>query len=257
MTATKTISNSPARSSAATACRYTIYIPTDYPEGRGQLWWLALEKAISRLERIIVSMDGRLRTYELGNVTEKAKAFDSLYWWLRGIDEARARAHVEQWCAEADFDAATLCRDLIMNWDDIAGIARDPLATIGGHTLRHYAVSGLAPGDALAEIRDSMAIVAERTGKPCHHFSFPYGDATAAGERDFAIAKAAGAVTAVTTRKGLIQPGHAEALTALPRLSLNGDYQDLEYLDVLLSGVPFALLDAARRLQLIGARASA
>ena len=63
---------------------------------------------------------------------------------------------------------------------------------------------------------------------------------TSAGERDFAIAKELGLVTAVTTRKGLVQAHHAKALTALPRLSLNGDYQDLRYVKVMLTGAPFA-----------------
>jgi hypothetical protein len=36
-------------------------------------------------------------------------------------------------------------------------------------------------------------------------------------------------------------------MTALPRLSLNGDYQDVRYLKVLLTGLPFALRDGAKR----------
>lgn len=51
----------------------------------------------------------------------------------------------------------------------------------------------------------------------------------------------------MTTRKGLIRKSHAAAMTALPRLSLNGDYQDLHYLKVLLSGLPFELRDGAKR----------
>jgi hypothetical protein len=44
-------------------------------------------------------------------------------------------------------------------------------------------------------------------------------------------------------------PRHLEAPTDLPRVSLNGHFQDARHLDVLLSGVPFALLNGLRRLR--------
>jgi len=45
----------------------------------------------------------------------------------------------------------------------------------------------------------------------------------------------------VTTRKGMLCPDHRNYLTALPRVSLNGDYQSLTYTTVYLSGVPLAM----------------
>jgi hypothetical protein len=45
----------------------------------------------------------------------------------------------------------------------------------------------------------------------------------------------------VTTRKGVIFPEHKHYLTALPRVSLNGEYQSLTYTALYLSGAPFAL----------------
>ena len=77
-------------------------------------------------------------------------------------------------------------------------------------------------------------------GRPCRHFSYPYGCAKSAGPREFRIAEELGIETAVTTQKGLLYPEHAHELTALPRLSLNGDFQDIRYVKALLSGVPFA-----------------
>ena len=62
-----------------------------------------------------------------------------------------------------------------------------------------------------------------------------------------AAAAAAGVATAVTTRKGLVHPEHAGQLTGLPRVSLNGDYQDRRYVKVFLSGAPFAILNALSR----------
>ena len=53
--------------------------------------------------------------------------------------------------------------------------------------------------------------------------------------------------TAVTTRKGVLFPDHGAHLTALPRISVNGEFQRLRYLEVLLSGAPSALMNRFRR----------
>ena len=52
---------------------------------------------------------------------------------------------------------------------------------------------------------------------------------------------ACGFKTAVTMQKGMLFPGHRAHLTALPRVSLNGDYQSLTYTELYLTGAPFAL----------------
>jgi peptidoglycan/xylan/chitin deacetylase (PgdA/CDA1 family) len=101
--------------------------------------------------------------------------------------------------------------------------------------------------DATQEIADSVARVSKELGKPCRHFSYPYGDEGSAGEREFEIARSLGIETAVTTRKGLINQSHAQAMTALPRLSLNGDFQDQRFVKVLLSGLPFAMRGTVKR----------
>ncbi|MBX9925468.1 MAG: polysaccharide deacetylase, partial [Hyphomicrobiaceae bacterium] len=102
----------------------------------------------------------------------------------------------------------------------------------------------LPASEAAAEIAGSMARVEAELGRPCRHFSYPYGCSASASTREFTLAREAGAITATTTRKGFIMPRHANTPTALPRVSLNGDFQDLRYLRVMLSGAPFALLDA-------------
>jgi peptidoglycan/xylan/chitin deacetylase (PgdA/CDA1 family) len=94
---------------------------------------------------------------------------------------------------------------------------------------------------------ESIARVAKELGKPVRHFSYPYGDEGSAGDREFQIACELGLDTAVTTRKGLLRAAHSNSMSALPRLSLNGDYQDARYIKVLLSGLPFALRDGVMR----------
>jgi peptidoglycan/xylan/chitin deacetylase (PgdA/CDA1 family) len=135
-----------------------------------------------------------------------------------------------------------------MGWDDIRTLASDPLVTIGAHSKSHVALAKVADYKVRSEISDSVARIEHEIGKPCRHFSYPYGSEDSAGEREFAIAKELGLLTAVTTRKGLLHATHGDQLTALPRLSLNGDFQDPRYVKVLLSGAPFAFLKALQKM---------
>jgi peptidoglycan/xylan/chitin deacetylase (PgdA/CDA1 family) len=135
----------------------------------------------------------------------------------------------------------------MMNWAEIGQLAADPLVTIGAHTRRHYALAKLTLAEAHAEIEKSVRRIEQETGKPCRHFSYPYGDEASAGPREFELVKELGLRTGVTTRKGLIHPRHAHELTALPRVSLNGDYQKSRYVKVLLSGAPFAFFNMMQK----------
>jgi peptidoglycan/xylan/chitin deacetylase (PgdA/CDA1 family) len=227
---------------------FTIYVPAAFADGEGELWWLALEEALRRLPRLAVEHDRGTRTYSLLTDEEKTAAFGEIYWWLRSLPEDKARALTRTLAAKAGFNPTALCRQLVMSWDELRVLARDPLVTIGAHTCRHYSLAKLPRPDAQREIAESLRRIEDELGSPCRHFSYPYGDETSAGEREFEIARELGVETAVTTRKGMVRRAHASTLTALPRLSLNGDFQDIRYVKVLLSGLPFALRDAATRI---------
>lgn len=227
---------------------FTVYVPADYADGRGDLWWLMLEQVVAAsAPRLTVEIAGTRSVFATGTEAEKEAAFDEIYWQLRRRPEREARAVVAALADGCGFSRDRLCRETIMGWDELRELARDPLVTIGAHTLGHLALARLDEAEARREIAGSIARVEAEIGRPCRHFSYPYGCASSAGPREFALARELGVATAVTTRKGLLQPSHAEQLTALPRLSLNGDFQDLRFLKVMLSGMPFALWNALTR----------
>ncbi len=229
---------------------FAIYVPTDFPDGRGDLWWLKLEKVVSALTTVEVKMHGAWTSFECRTRAQKETAFDQIYWWLRSIPETEARDVVNDLCRLHEIDVETLCSDLVMNWHEIRDLASDPLVTIGAHTRRHFALAKLSASEARLEIEDSVRRLEAELGRPCRHFSFPYGDAGSAGPREFEMVCELGLKTAVTTRKGLIHARHSKTLNALPRLSLNGDFQKERYIKVMLTGVPFAILNMAKRLKL-------
>ena len=62
-----------------------------------------------------------------------------------------------------------------MSWDELRELAQDPLVTIGAHTKSHFALAKLPEADTRAEIADSVARIERELGRPCRHFSYPYG----------------------------------------------------------------------------------
>ena len=84
-------------------------------------------------------------------------------------------------------------------------------------------------------------------GRKVEHFCYPVGDATAAGPTEFAIARELGFKSAVTTRPGVLFPEHRDHLWALPRISLNGEFQRMRYVRVLTSGAATAVWNCFRR----------
>lgn len=178
---------------------------------------------------------------------QKQDVFQRCYDWLRQVDEDKQRAFIDELCGCYQFDQEALCRELIMNWDEFREMDQDPLVTIGAHTVGHYAVAKLPEGRAHKEMKLGAERIEAETGQRPRHLSYPYGDAGSAGPRDFELAAKLGFRTAVTTRKGNLFADHADHLTALPRVSLNGAYQSLIYTSLYLTGAPFALWNGFRK----------
>ena len=93
--------------------------------------------------------------------------------------------------------------------------------------------------------RSSRSEKTKLTARAVHWF---WDEAGSAGPREFSLARAAGFETAVTTRPGVLFADHLAHLTALPRISVNGLFQSRGDVAALLSGVPTALQNRGRRL---------
>jgi peptidoglycan/xylan/chitin deacetylase (PgdA/CDA1 family) len=229
-------------------CPFTVFATTSFLDGEGELWWRALEAVIAGADEVSLTVEAETRVRACATPAEKALAFDELWAWLRQVDEAAQRQAVRKLCADAGFDMRAQCRELVMTWDELRQLAADPLATIGAHTVHHYELGKLGRDEAWAEMVQGADRLEAELGTRPRHFSYPYGAPRSAGPREFALARESGFETAVTTRPGMLYAEHRGHLMALPRVSLNGRYQLLRYLDVFLSGAPFVVYNGFRRM---------
>jgi peptidoglycan/xylan/chitin deacetylase (PgdA/CDA1 family) len=227
---------------------FTLYVPTSFPDRAGELWWLTLEAVIARQNRVAIVMDGEDRHYYCDTTEAKYELYEHIYWWLRSLQgEDELRAAVRELAARYSVDDTAFCNELCMTWPEIGEIAADPLATIGAHTVNHVMLRKADDDAVHSEMKNSAAVIEAALGKRPAHFSYPVGDRTSAGPREFRIAAELGFKTAVTTRPGVLFPEHAQHFTALPRLSLNGEYQQQRYATVLMSGAATAIWNRFRR----------
>jgi peptidoglycan/xylan/chitin deacetylase (PgdA/CDA1 family) len=228
---------------------FTVYVASDFAEGTGRLWWIALEMVIAKASSIEAGIGGAAVRFDTGTPAAKQAAFDRLHDWLRGLPgEHDIRREIGALCARHGVDETAVCRELCMSWDELKPFADDPLIAIGAHSITHCNLARQTEEIASHEMAISRERIEGALQRPVVHLAYPYGDKIAAGAREFALAHAAGFKTAVTTRPGMVFPESAGHLTALPRVSLNGNYQDARILPVLTSGAATAMWNGFRRI---------
>lgn len=230
------------------AAPYTVYVTPGFADRAARMWWVELEEAIRRLSQIETVIAGDSLSLPARGGAEKTAAFWKLYWKLRALPDPELYDGVARLAEMAGVDPWALPAALCCDWSELAEQAADPLCTIGAHTISHPRLATLPAEAAREEMAQSRDVIRVRLGVETRHIAYPVGDPTSATRREFDAAKALGFESGVTTRPGMLFPEHGDDMLALPRVSVNGGWQRLEVLDILLSGAPFALWNRGKRL---------
>jgi peptidoglycan/xylan/chitin deacetylase (PgdA/CDA1 family) len=218
---------------------FTVYVPTAFPDGVGEAWWLALEKIIAREERISLMIDGKEQHFTVETNEEKDELFEFLSGWMRQLAPPDLTAAVNDLCKRYSVDLATVCREASMDWSDLAKLAEDPLVTIGCATVNYHALSNLKEVRALREMTMGRAVVESALQQGVRHFAYPFGDRAAFRRSHVVMAEEAGFASAVSNISGIVDTEGRTNLRALPRVVWDGRHASLRIMRVLLSGVAF------------------
>jgi peptidoglycan/xylan/chitin deacetylase (PgdA/CDA1 family) len=216
---------------------FAVYVPTAFPDGVGEAWWLALEQVIARERRISLVVDRNERRFDLATASEKQQAYEFLETWMRSLPPVDLSIAIRDLCTRYSVDLATLYGAALMDWRDLARLAADPLVTIGSATVNYPDLSNLKDGDATREITMSRTVMQSALRREVRHFAYPFGDRTAFRRQHVAIAEGAGFASAASTIAGMVEAEGRTNLHALPRISWDGRRTSLRALRVILSGV--------------------
>jgi peptidoglycan/xylan/chitin deacetylase (PgdA/CDA1 family) len=226
---------------------FTVYVATGFPDRDANPWWMTLEAAIAGSDRVEWTASDPV-TLPSRTTEEKYSAYSALAARVESLPEDAQRAAMDDFAARHAVDVAALVDRAFMTWDELRVLATSPLATIGGHTVNHPALGRLSDRRAREEVGAGAERLERELGRRPRHFAYPYGYPGKVGERDYRLLAELGFASAVRTTPGTLTAASAAAPTALPRISLNGHFQDVRYVDVLLSGAPFAASALKRRL---------
>lgn len=214
---------------------FTIYVCTNFPDGKAVLWWNMLEDLILERNTIEIQLGNKSHKFNCTTLEEKENAFTTIRSLIIGFDEENFLTGVKEIFKRSVDDIYSKSVELSLNWEQIKELSQEPLVTIGAHTVNHYALKVLSEDRARHEVIESRDRIKAYIGSEVEHFAYPYGDYKHIGLKDLSILEKCGFKTAVTTIAGNIFPGHKDHLLYLPRINLTENI-DKRQLDLHISG---------------------
>ena len=128
---------------------FTLYVTTDMPDGRADLWWLQLEQ------------------FANGDVEWFEKTLKQIY------DRHEPVASAMHEITSSAVDAA-LGQQLSLTWEQIRAMVSEGLCAVGSHGVSHSALSLLSAEDVERELVASKQRLEEMLGIEVRHFSYPH-----------------------------------------------------------------------------------
>ena len=178
---------------------FTIYLPTAFPDGLGEAWWLALEDMIARENRISLVIDRKERRFSIAQHVGQISS--STNFSRAGCARCRRRIFRSRSTISASAIRSTSrrCRASVsMDWDDLAKLAADPMVTIGSATVNYPVLSNLKDADAQREMAMGKAVAEAAFHRDVRHFAYPFGDRDVLAPRSMSsMAEEAGFASAV------------------------------------------------------------
>ena len=200
---------------------FTIYIASDFPDGKAFLWWYCLEDIIQANDVLRLS-DGKV--YNTASSQEKIDTFMAIRRQLLSISSSELEAYFDNIFSNYEYDKYKYVKKESLSWNQIEELAKDSLCTIAGHSVSHPAFNQLTESAFYDEVKIGCDRLATHINKPIAHFAYPYGTINEVGEREHKLMRKLGFKTVAITDPYCIK-GKNMDLLKLPRIMLVEDKQ--------------------------------
>lgn len=196
---------------------FTIYVATNFIDKEALLWWFSIEDLILSHQEIHLQ-DGSV--YSCRTPQERWDTFRYLREKILRLNQEHLEEELNRVFASYVIDWKAPIREKSMSWEQVQELSRDPLCTIGGHTVSHPAFNKLTEEELCQEVLSGVHQLEQITGKKIHHFAYPYGSANEVGEREFEWMKKHFNFKTIFISYGGCITKHTQDRSKLPRVML-------------------------------------
>jgi peptidoglycan/xylan/chitin deacetylase (PgdA/CDA1 family) len=182
----------------------TMYLATSVIGQPRTLWF---NEGIARLWQTrgaAVTVKSLGKSYPLGPPVERIRTA------YRFLADVKAGAPPERWhevLSEVGDDYLMEPIDRAVSWEEAEAFAREPLVTVGGHTVHHYILSRCSPELARSELDQCRRTLSAKLGVEVEHFAYPRGHDEDFGDEHVEMLQELGYRSAVTTSFGVNHAG--------------------------------------------------
>jgi len=215
---------------------FTIYVSTNFPDGKAVLWWDLLEELILERDAIEITAANKRYQFNCASMEEKEDTYSRVRSIVMGFNETDSLDKIRGMFAGLVEDIYKKTVELALSWDQIIALGKEPLVTIGAHTVNHLSLKQLSRDLAEYEVLESKKQIEAHIGRSVDHFAYPFGGPGEVGPKDLKIVKKCGFKTAVATVPGNIFPGHKHHLDFLPRIRMSKEMDNLQ-LELFIDGL--------------------
>lgn len=208
---------------------YTIFLATDFMDGKAILWWYVIEDLILEYDEIVLSNGVTIRTK---SKHEKEDAFLKIRSIILEQDQLNLLPALETLFSHYHIDWYAKCKKLALNWKDLQILKHEELVTLGAHTQHHYNLKALPnSSNVMDEVKQGYGILEEKAGLHPVVFAYPYGSIHEADKREFKVLSQMDDVFKLAVRAcgGPVTEASSD-LYSLPRIMLLEDYSYLTLL---------------------------
>ena len=211
---------------------FTIFVPTGAITRELFAWWLGLRELFRVNEKVeIAAMN---RRFSCPDLSSKMRSLAIASRWA--YNNYQRIPDLREIFVAYKVSLENLCDRYFMNEDEFRFFSREPLASVGAHTITHPALSLLEPADALREMVDNRAYLEKCSDVDVSDLAYPFGNSFACGSREARLAAQAGFRTAATTSNRPMFVWHDHDFFMLPRVSIHPHWT-LAHLDAAINGL--------------------